>query len=317
VAVATYCQLTGAGYRRAVSDAPEVLYHYTDATGLLGIFRKPVVLWASDCRFLNDAREVAYALDEFEKLLEREYPADDPDQRAALELLRTMSSDEQSTALRTGGRDVRRAYVADHLRSALAHLDPETLSGQEPFVACFCAQRDLLSQWRGYAAGGYAIGFRTEVLRQAADPNAAFHFDLFPVQYGIEGEATEAVKDRIARVIAELPWRRPRGPLGTVLVDALVRVFATIKDPAFSEEKEWRLVTTGWRGLMPPLNLRVAENGVLVPYIEHTVRDEALAEIVVGPGEHQELRVEGVHRLVRSTRLSSAVRVTKSDVPFR
>jgi hypothetical protein len=33
-------------------------------------------------------------------------------------------------------------------------------------VACFCTNGDLLSQWRGYGRGGYAIGFDRGALHQ-------------------------------------------------------------------------------------------------------------------------------------------------------
>jgi hypothetical protein len=42
----------------------DTIFHYTTATGLLGILQK-FTLWASDLRFLNDAQEAVYALPAF------------------------------------------------------------------------------------------------------------------------------------------------------------------------------------------------------------------------------------------------------------
>jgi hypothetical protein len=39
---------------------PELVYHYTDAAGLLGIISSGT-LWATDIEFLNDAQELTYA----------------------------------------------------------------------------------------------------------------------------------------------------------------------------------------------------------------------------------------------------------------
>ena len=41
---------------------PSTLFHYTTATGLLGILGSST-LWASDVRFLNDSQEAIYAQD--------------------------------------------------------------------------------------------------------------------------------------------------------------------------------------------------------------------------------------------------------------
>jgi hypothetical protein len=41
---------------------PPLLYHYTDATGLLGIVQSRAI-WATHIRYLNDAQEFDYAAD--------------------------------------------------------------------------------------------------------------------------------------------------------------------------------------------------------------------------------------------------------------
>jgi hypothetical protein len=43
---------------------PEVVYHYADASGFMGIL-KTNSLWATDFRYLNDTQELNYAWDEF------------------------------------------------------------------------------------------------------------------------------------------------------------------------------------------------------------------------------------------------------------
>ena len=47
-------------WERLQGDAPAVLYHYTDVAGLIGICSSQSV-WASNLRFMNDARELAHA----------------------------------------------------------------------------------------------------------------------------------------------------------------------------------------------------------------------------------------------------------------
>ena len=44
------------------SDLPEILYHYTSQTGLIGMLNTETI-WASKIRYLNDSKEFALALE--------------------------------------------------------------------------------------------------------------------------------------------------------------------------------------------------------------------------------------------------------------
>jgi hypothetical protein len=129
----------------------DVLYHYTTPVGLIGIVEDKG-LWATDVEFVNDAQELRFGREELGKaLLEK-----------ANEL-----SPAGSSATVAGGPDESRATV---MRSVADHLEPGGIFLRKPahsvYVACFCEEGDLLSQWRAYGpSGGYAIGFRTSNLR--------------------------------------------------------------------------------------------------------------------------------------------------------
>ncbi len=49
---------------------PEVLYHYTDVAGLLGIVNR-AALWATHARFLNDATEIVHGVATVKDALKR------------------------------------------------------------------------------------------------------------------------------------------------------------------------------------------------------------------------------------------------------
>ncbi len=133
---------------------PPILYHYTDAGGLLGILKPSwpsgiaqpaggaALLRASDVRYMNDFRELRHGLDLLRERLRAETRADfeSSDVEAVFELF------------------------ADQLD---VPLFDESAKHLRVFAACLCKKGDLLSQWRGYAGGvgGYAIGFRTDVLK--------------------------------------------------------------------------------------------------------------------------------------------------------
>jgi len=119
-----------------------IIYHYTTISGLIGIVTH-CELWASDSQFLNDGTELSYASNIF-------------------------FAEVQKLNL---------ALVEDGGGYSLAGSSLEEF---RMFITCFCEDRDLLSQWRGYGADqGYALGFDTDQLQ-------ALNFGtITPVQYGI------------------------------------------------------------------------------------------------------------------------------------
>ena len=108
-----------------VSQPPELLFHYTSVEGFIGIITSKT-LWASDMLSLNDAAEASYATN------------------LIFETLTAHHSEIPSEAVA-------------NLKTQLNYLFPS----YTPFIACFCEQDDLLSQWRGYGnqGEGLAIGF--------------------------------------------------------------------------------------------------------------------------------------------------------------
>jgi hypothetical protein len=150
---------------------PEILYHYTTAGGLFGILQHKSI-WATDARFLNDAQEIIYALDD------------------TCEYLRERLSGEPSGT-------PQHAVIG----TAIEMLKEPDLP-TEIYLSCFCEDGDLLSQWRGYAAGqGYAIGFDAQ---QLAAAHAFYHnhpqkVQLIPVTYGLEQE-----RERLREIISSV-----------------------------------------------------------------------------------------------------------------
>ena len=122
-----------------VRRAPDLLWHYTDAGGLLSIVAHER-LWATQTTFLNDSTEMAYGL----RLVTSALGSYDP------------GNLKEATA-----RHLERLF--DPRRATFARFFDKNL---EVYVTCFCAEGDLLSQWRAYAgrddAGGYALGMGTD-----------------------------------------------------------------------------------------------------------------------------------------------------------
>ena len=292
-----------------------LLYHYTTATGLKGIVDDGAIR-ASDAEFLNDAMELRFGRDELHEALiaeaERIAPEADPN--------------------RGGGADYSRAVV---MRSAASHLRPDGIflskQAHAVYAACFCEGGDLLSQWRGYAAdGGYAIGFNSVALRDigpipttlaviSEEGRILDHLEgpplevrLVQVRYGPDAIAP-AVR-RVVETVAPNPVGHP-GSKGWMQAQRVVLPeLATIKHAAFEEEHEWRLLGVGSQGF-ESVQFRIGALG-LIPYIPLSLPTNSIAEIVIGPGPHPDVREHGVIRFLAMNGLGD-VSVRHSSAPYR
>jgi hypothetical protein len=232
---------------------PTELFHYTTATGLLGILNSRT-LWATEVPYLNDASEFRYAGELFDEAVSKLNPG-------------TLSLSGWKRVLSIDG-------VLD---SFACH------------VACFCEEGDLLSQWRAYGGNGtgYTLAFDVPKLRalnfDGEEPllgRVIYDRDtqlLIIKQHLEQALAPFLQDDLLVNIEREEPERTmQRVERFKVLFEgsiasagsALFAVSAFLKFPRFSEEKEWRLVSLGYferphllfgtsRGVLPRVSLEL------------------------------------------------------------
>jgi hypothetical protein len=255
----------------------DLLFHYTNGQGLVGILTSGV-LWATDIRFLNDGSELLYGAS----------------------LLR-----DAATGL--GGQTKRGIGFFRALERCNIH------------VACFCAERDLLSQWRAYGefGSGYAIGFRrswlVEACAQAPYPDGEYPARLHEVEYDSPTLAARATQIMEAAFALPLAQKEAAAP-------GIAEFLTTAKDSGFVEEHEWRIVR--WLGNRD-VRFRVSR-GIPTPYSEFPLwrgsdkklDTKALAKVVLGPSRTGDLGTKSVEKLLSTLDLSG-VSVEKSCIPFR
>ena len=280
----------------------DFLYHYTTTAGLIGILTSGNI-WLTNAGFLNDSEELTYGAG-----------------KAAAQL--RSRADKARSSL--GDRDMNN-YVADALEG-IAHSiesinDPGTGRFEFPYVASFSEERDDLSQWRGYASGGYCVAFHRKSLQTylvPADDEAVLGVGqnistLEKIFYGEEGE--QHLQDQIFTVVRALYERGyPAAPPGVdtyfMVKQAMIPALVLTKHPAFRAENEWRIhvVDAG------PVKFRDSTQGP-VPYIEVKFAPNAIAEIMVGPGDNINRRVRAAEELLLQNGHIS-VPVTSSTAPY-
>ena len=233
-------------------DHPE-LWHYTTKSGLEGILSSKQ-LWATDFRCLNDTSEIRhlrsyldpYLLPQMVKIYRNEYERNN-DLRAAV----------------TGRGGIEKCALHDAkviINSLYEHTFSQKL-GDGPFIISFCShvnaddwttQHGLLSQWRAYADGGYAIVFDTKgLIDLLTQENAAYyywHMQLSDVIYDDDMHRFEHECSNILDIIPNAlnDIFRSADLENLPNVDRLFRPFvgatSRFKHRAFREESEVRIV---------------------------------------------------------------------------
>ena len=131
-------------------------------------------------------------------------------------------------------------FVEEGLIREFSQLKNEFEILDNVYATCFSTEGDLLSQWRAYGQDGYrvSIGFSGELLKKVNDFQYGIKF--LPIIYDYEKQ--EEYGRLQSKKIFDLLLK------GDSLFHAMSEVFQNdlerlccYKNPAFSEEKEWRL----------------------------------------------------------------------------
>jgi hypothetical protein len=275
-------------------NEPELVHHYTDPRGLLGIVRNKV-LWASDVWFMNDAQEALYGLNAIEHALESlNLPAD-----TGAEVRRRVQDLFQ---------DIRQQE--EFLRS---------------YIACLSFVGDDLSQWRAYGRPrGYSIGFDTAKLRSLCAVSPEFNKPTFRYVEYSEAQQAGTIAIMFNTAVNALP-AAPTGDQLTAAAAGFVNwalMFApALKHPAFSSEREVRLHVYRQTDATDGLLFRTGAMGI-IPYVEIDLRDPGademtlIREVVIGPQSNELESRRSVMQFLAYHGLRD-VEVRLSKVPLR
>jgi len=273
---------------RGQAHTADILYHYTDMHGLLGI-AKSKCLWATDYRYLNDSSEGS---DVF---------------RDAISLKNSLSLSEFGRKTEFEG-ELSNLYGISRDRAGGAPSQPH-------YIFSLSEKDDQLSQWRAYGRGGYgfAVGFDRAALETtvATLPGAS----LGACRYGGTRDIESKVRECVDAAAREYGASERYVAAGMASATCFYRWALFYKNEKFDEEREWRVVVSSGS---PEIHYREGTS-MLVPYVKlpggQTQLDlsSLIADIVVGPCPHPELARKAV---VGTTGLSST-RVRSSTIPYR
>lgn len=278
-------------------ETPDILYHYTDVAGLIGICSSGS-LWGTNLRFMNDASELAHSW----------------------QLMLGVLADA-----RTEARSRAQIELIDEIERAISS---QRAGNPDFYSVSFSANGDLLSQWRAYGSsgGGYAIGFDTRGLVCPPSPYPQPERFLNRVIYdpAVQLETLGSIADAMLALFATLDasgeeMTTPRARVFAALGEVVGFAF-NFKDPAWAEEQEWRGVYVVPGGELTGVRFRPA-GGVAVPFVSLEMGTDPsgtlpIRQIVLGPTVNAETATTSLELLLASNGYSN-VDIRVSSVPLR
>lgn len=287
----------------------DLLFHYTDATGLLGMLgtsAQPASLWLSQIQYCNDDRESWHAY----------------------ELAQSVINDELA---KSGGEYAR--LLQRFQDRARAWSSRPGFSRQ--FAFSVSEHEDLLSQWRGYTPhGGYSIGYRFGDLQALAAANA---LALIKCVYSYEEKRhmlSAAIRHCYELMISDYVDPRLdsdpalRGMEGDdrrywvallKLYDYVHHFAGYFKHESFREEAEWRLV--GVVGSDDPRSQWRTRGNLILPYCRIDISSSApvptpVRKVMIGPGVDSDRAMHAITMATHLRGISLQMGVSTSTLKF-
>jgi Protein of unknown function (DUF2971) len=279
-------------------DLP-LVYHYTTVAATIQILERRQ-LWLCSAATMNDSTEGVWLED---RLMER----------------------ETELSLQRGAP----RSVAEAERWRALWLEAFRLGAPQAYLACFSAEGDMLSQWRAYAADGegVAIGFDPNEGKMPVRPgsptshvNPTMSCTMSQVVYGTEAVLAELTELLDSAIQAEMETAE-----SVELTTRLAAARWLTKNPAFTEEREWRIVNLpmqfdgdlggGQTALSMIGTRRYRSPGArLISYFELPFDPQAVRELVLGP--RSAIHDHELELLLRDSGLAH-VTVRRSSATYR
>ncbi|TCJ72240.1 UNVERIFIED_ORG: hypothetical protein EDC92_12613 [Dietzia maris] len=288
------------------SPAFDLLWHYTDINGLLGIIPNGTTdsagqFHASNIAMMNDFAEVSYGVSKIQDLLRREI----------VRVANGNSYHEESLS---------REFLEPFNWQLERHVSRQEHT-RSIYSVSLSKHGDQLSQWRGYASEGYAIGFNAATLH--AGLNDPHYFDLAMgdrIEVGTVTYLEPHLGDSEDELAGSDDWKHVRRMLieGRDVGLVYEHIWRTLmfraafwKSDSFREEDEVRIVArTNRTPYFKPSPFGPKS------YIELPFPARAIEAVVVGPGPQVDAKIAAVQQY--TSYLSECnIQVVPSAITYR
>lgn len=271
---------------------PEILYHYTNNSGLLGIIDSKS-LHLTDMSFLNDPYEVEFGFIESHKML-------------IYKMIEEYKKEESSEKVRK--------FIA--LIQKKMNEFSKILKTIDIYIICFCTNRDLLSQWKGYSnlGEGFAVGFQTSRITEIVEKNENIFFNR--VIYS-EKEFNDILKKFYDEIIIKLAIDNnldaDEDSFFVIYILTLLSIF--YKNSSFKEEKEWRLVYLNKKDESKDnLIFKSSKYGISTHY-KLSIEDLSIInKIIIGPKYNSFMNKKSLRLLKENKKMNFSIKSSKIEL---
>jgi hypothetical protein len=186
-------------------------------------------------------------------------------------------------------------------------------TGPDYFVFSLSEKKDDLSQWRGYCSptGGYCIEFDYTKLSSIIKESKGYKLEK--ILYSMEEK-----EEKFKSIANGLSVEHDSKDIQKLII-RMSRVAPYIKDKAFDNEAEWRIIGDWWE--LESNDIKFTEGkSMIMPFIEGLFLDDSflpLSKIIVGPTPHKELSKKAVEALLNNSKCVKNVEVEYSKIPYR
>jgi hypothetical protein len=182
-----------------------------------------------------------------------------------------------------------------------------------PYVACFCEDGDLLSQWRSYGneGDGFAVAFGVPWLLSLESEGWRLQKVIYDRRQQID--LILMLLDLASSELSKLSLSDEQQPQFWREVAAQLAPWVVMfKDPAFEREQEWRLVNVN---IVSGLSFRRSGHRI-VPYVKIQLTPGAIARVIRGPF-FRDSDTRGAYLMLVSNNFVPGANVCDSQIPLR
>ncbi|ACD89738.1 conserved hypothetical protein [Chlorobium limicola DSM 245] len=278
----------------------KLLYHYTSLECLLGIACSKT-LRATHIAHLNDSKELMLAIEHLEREVKKR-------------LQNEQLNSEDRKCLVQLSEWLNHRFLLEHLL----------------FTCSFTKAGNLLSQWRAYCppSAGVSLGFNPQELLVAAE---AQEFQLVECVYNqaMQCNLVNAWLDLVLTTKNEKEEPASKSHPSQSYYshfraneEAFLQVAARMKHHAFSEEKEWRLISKVSKSLRDPkLKFRAGKTR-LIPYIEFELplteaQTLSLGHVYIGPAQDHNISFSAIATFLSNSGARISSGISACGIPLR
>ena len=357
-----------------MEDERNVVYHYCDMSAFLNIM-KTKTLWLSDVKKSNDAEEGKYLLKKLLNYIEVERIGSSPEKQQQIEkaihiveeymdmkdfrayiprgfnyeqFLEDMEQIDNATEeFNIINTEINFSEIWEEIEKEIGE-DYDHVAGIEPgdeyitdkfntpiYTTCFSGNRDLLSQWRGYAGdgSGVAIGFRTKYFQQwriacgSKRPIPEIAAKFARVNY--EDKETEDIlyckSKEIINIAGDITENDDKD-LNKLAIRAIEEILDELRERAifyknklFSEEDEYRIL---FNSMVKCVNSQYLIDNCAQDEIRNRIKDFSLSELKYRVGRegiisYYELSFEPVmNDIIAEIVLGPKCKMSTADIEF-